>query len=232
MKNYLFFFVAITSGFSFSFFAQSSDSSIAKSIKNSIQLKDNKTPYNKELTIVLYHVEERVAGNITTYNVSKLSQIDTYDLGPNNTRFVTPIYGRAKIKPIVKNIHSQDPFVSHDPNKIDVKIDIPTNPETIMPNNNRKYLLIDIIDIYERILEKGKYKPDKLEEMLKIVANKHYFNGDFPVAVKWYSQLFDLNTILEEEYYYRYAHSLLSIGQTEKGKEMMKLFNDKKMSKN
>lgn len=43
-----------------------------------------------------YHVVENVnaafGGHKTTYTVSQLSMVNKYDLGPNNTRIVTPIY--------------------------------------------------------------------------------------------------------------------------------------------
>ena len=63
--------------------------------------------------------------------------------------------------------------------------------------------------------------------MLSRVGNGRFFDGDLVMAAKWYSQLFDLTTNLEPEYYFRYAQSLKAIGQIEKAKQMMAVFEKK-----
>ena len=85
---------------------------------------------------------------------------------------------------------------------------------------------IKIIENYERVLEKG-YKS---EAMLQAVADYRYFAEDLATAAKWYTQLFEFcPDELEAVYYFRYAQSLNSIGKIEKAKEMMDLFQSKKM---
>lgn len=85
---------------------------------------------------------------------------------------------------------------------------------------------IKVIENYERVLEKGY----KTEAMLQAVADYRFFAEDFTIAAKWYTQLFEYcPDELEAVYYYRYAESLKSIGQTEKAKEMMELFHSKKI---
>jgi len=85
---------------------------------------------------------------------------------------------------------------------------------------------IKIIENYERVLEKG-YKS---EAMLQAVADYRYFSEDLISAAKWYTQLFEFcPDELEAVYYFRFAQSLKSIGQIEQAKEMMDLFQSKKM---
>ncbi|QLC66376.1 OmpA family protein [Flavobacterium sp. LPB0248] len=85
------------------------------------------------------------------------------------------------------------------------------------------YAYVDAIKTYERIAEKG-YKS---EDLFKKLANSYYFNSNFENASKWYKELFDMNTAIETEYYYRYAQSLKSTGETVKANHMMDLFNER-----
>jgi hypothetical protein len=99
----------------------------------------------------------------------------------------------------------------------------PTNPKekVTVP----AFTKIKIIENYERVLEKGY----KTEAMLQVVADYRFFAEDMVAAAKWYEQLFEFcPDELEAVYYYRYAESLKSIGQTEKAKDMMVLFQSKK----
>jgi outer membrane protein OmpA-like peptidoglycan-associated protein/tetratricopeptide (TPR) repeat protein len=86
-----------------------------------------------------------------------------------------------------------------------------------------EYAYIDAIKTYERIAEKG-YKSG---EMFKKLGNSYYFNSEFDKAAKWYDQLFDMNTEVEQEYYYRYAQSLKSSGDLVKANQILDLFNQK-----
>lgn len=85
------------------------------------------------------------------------------------------------------------------------------------------YAYIDAIKTYERVAEKG-YKS---EDLFKKLADAYYFNSNFENASKWYKELFAMNTAVETEYYYRYAQSLKSIGETTKANQMLDLFNEK-----
>ena len=105
--------------------------------------------------------------------------------------------------------------------------------EKVKPNTTPKAVVvapaftkIKIIENYERVLEKG-YKS---EAMLQAVADYRYFAEDLATVAKWYTQLFEFcPDELEAVYYFRYAQSLISIGKIEKAKEMMDLFQSKKM---
>jgi len=83
------------------------------------------------------------------------------------------------------------------------------------------YAYIDAIKTYERVAEKG-YKS---EDMFKKLGNSYYFNSDFEGSAKWYGELFAMNTNVEPEYYYRYAQSLKSTGQTDKANKILSEFN-------
>lgn len=113
-------------------------------------------------------------------------------------------------------------------------IKVPTNKKTekakpIPPKEEvvvTTFTKIKIIENYERVLEKGY----KTEAMLQAVADYRFFAEDLAAAAKWYTQLFEFcPDELEPVYYYRYAKSLKSIGQTEKAEEMMTLFQSKKV---
>lgn len=89
-----------------------------------------------------------------------------------------------------------------------------------------KFTKIKIIESYERVLEKGYIT----EAMLIKVADYRFFDGDLVTAAKWYSQLFEFcPEELEAVYFYRYAKSLESVNQIEKAKEMMAIYQIKKI---
>ncbi|WP_264554210.1 OmpA family protein [Flavobacterium sp. N2038] len=85
------------------------------------------------------------------------------------------------------------------------------------------YAYVDAIKTYEKVAEKG-YKS---EDMFKKLGNSYYFNSNFEGAAKWYNELFAMNTEVEPEYYYRYAQSLKSIGETSKANKILDEFNAK-----
>ncbi len=85
------------------------------------------------------------------------------------------------------------------------------------------YAYIDAIKTYERVAEKG-YKS---VDMFQKLGNAYYFNSDYQNAAKWYAELFAMNTELTPEYYYRYSHSLKSVGDFKKSEEMLEIFNQK-----
>ena len=85
------------------------------------------------------------------------------------------------------------------------------------------YAYVDAIKTYEKVANKG-YKS---EDMFKKLGNSYYFNSEFDGAAKWYGELFAMNTTPEPEYYYRYAQSLKSIGQTDKANKLLDEFNAK-----
>ncbi len=90
------------------------------------------------------------------------------------------------------------------------------------------YAYVDAIKTYERVADKG-YKS---EEMFKKLGNSYYFNSEFDGAAKWYGELFAMNSSVEPEYYYRYAQSLKSIGETAKANKILDEFDAKNKNDN
>lgn len=224
MRN-AFLFIAIVSFFSFSSFAQEEGRISVNSKKENLKSTPENSSTNEETVIVSYQVVEKVNGSVTTYNVSHISLIDTYDLGKNNSRVITPKYGKVKTKRKIALINepTKAPLI------LNAAPPLITNAAKVdpiaIPQKKITFIMVDILSTYERILEKGGYES---VDMLKKVANMRYFKGDLAIAAKWYSQLFALTTDLENVYYYRYAQGLIATGRNEKGNEMMKVFLTKK----
>lgn len=228
MKNYTPFIIVLASSCSFEFFAQDkldqSNSKVKKMELTSGSVLDN------ELVIVSYRVEERInmnfGGYVRIYNVANLSLVSNNDLGPNNTRVVTPIYGKAKTEVEVSKVATLVVMTSEPP-KAHIEIKKPIiEPivDAVVPEKKNGTANVDILKTYERVLDKG-YKS---VDMLKMVANRRFFDGDMVMAAKWYAQLFDQATNLDAVFYYRYAESLKAIKQIDKSNEMMAIFNQKK----
>ena len=87
-----------------------------------------------------------------------------------------------------------------------------------------RYAYIDAIKTYEKVAEKG-YKS---EDIFKKLGNSYYFNAELEKAAKWYGELFAMNVPnIDPEYYFRYAHTLRSLGENEKANEYLEMFNQK-----
>lgn len=86
-----------------------------------------------------------------------------------------------------------------------------------------KYAYIDAVAVYEKVAEKG-YKDEKMFQRL---GNAYYFNAELTKAVKWYDQLFAINSEQEPEYFYRYAQCLKANGNYEKADGILDQFNKK-----
>ncbi|OXA80170.1 hypothetical protein SAMN05444397_1053 [Flavobacterium aquidurense] len=223
MKTYAVNFTLIACVFSFNCFAQRAtpSTSVIASIANTHSQSDNKQ--DNDLVVDYYHVEETInmtfGRRITKYEVSKLDMVNTYDLGPNNTRTVTPVYRKAKVKPTEIAMLSKAI-------KDTVSVSIsPVKVAMVAPTPKTKYLTVNRTKTYMQVVDKGYTSVD----MLKKVADQHYFDGEMTAAAKNYAQLLEISSDLEPSYYYRYAQSLKEIGQAEKANEMMVLFESKNM---
>lgn len=212
--------------FYFAGFAQQSDRALASTVTTKPKTgSDKKT--NESPVIEGYSVEEVInmpfGKRITKYEVSKLDMVSTYDLGPNNTRTVTPIYKKTKIKPIEADVQAEVEVVA-EAKKTIVE---PPKADIIPVMAAAKYIEVDISGTYSKILDKG-YKS---VDMLKKVADKSYFAGNMEEAVKYYAQLFEISTDQESIYYHRYSESLKAINQKDKANEIMALFESKSHQK-
>lgn len=225
MKTYEMLFIAIVFNFSFSCFGQSKDTAPKNMIiENATVLTDNSSKEN--MVIVGYYVEETInmtfGKRVTKYEVSKLDMVYTNDLGPNNTRVVTPIYRKPKVRRADLALQSKT-YIDSSAIKIQ-----PIKVEVIAPAEDQKYVTIDVVDTYAKVLDKG-YKS---VEMLTKVADRAYFDGDLATAAKYYEELFVMKTDLDAMYYYRYAESLKGINEIGKANEAMLLFESKNTSNN
>ena len=222
MKKFTLLFIAIF--LSLSSFAQKKNSVPTNKKTEKTQPASDKTA-DDELVVEAYHVEETInmkfGGGKTTYTVPSLDLVDKNELGPDNTRVVKPKY----VKVIPKE---EVPVINKLPAARFVTTATVIKPVKVIkdvPDGKLQYTKIKIIENYERVLEKGY----KTEAMLQAVADYRYFADDLVTAAKWYSQLFEYcPDELEPVYYFRYAKSLESIGQIEKAKEMMALYQSKK----
>jgi hypothetical protein len=219
MKKYASLFLALVHMFTFSSFAQHVAPTLAPANKGTASPLYYALMREKLDSIIAYHVEEKInmqfGGTTTTYTVTDASLINTNDLGPQNKRIVTPKYGKPKAKAITILPTASLTTYENEPVALP-----PTSPFAI--KTKERYAMINLLDTYERMLEKG----FKTVEMLKNVGDKHFFDGDLVIAAKWYTQVFDMTTALEPEYYYRYAVSLASICQDEKANIMMQCYEE------
>jgi len=212
MKNYALFFAAMGSVYSYSCFAQS----------NTKILSDLTSGQD----VIAYHVEERInrpmGTSITTYEVSNLALVRTNDLGKNNTRTVTPKYGKIRAKAIAL---SAEAATSELPKTAITATVVAPIKMVIAAPEKKDRVVIDVVGTYERVMDKG-YKSI---DMLTKVADQHFFNGDLVLSAKWYAELFAIKDDLEAVYYYRYAQSLKAVNQNEKANQMMKIFETKSL---
>jgi hypothetical protein len=227
MKAYVRYFIATVSVLSFHIYGQTTNDISMTSTSRNATSKSEAVPKD-DLVIVGYYVEEVInmtfGKRITKYEVSKLDMVYTNDLGPNNTRTVTPIYRKAKVKKINTALALPSKSII-DTSAIKIE---PVNVELIAPAEAPKYISIDIIDTYAKVLDKG-YKSIM---MLTKVADKAYFSGDLVMAAKYYEELFTMTSDLEPMYYYRYAQALKTINHKDKADEMMRIFESENISNN
>lgn len=220
MKTYAIHLIVIASVFSLNSFGQVNEVITNVDIRKAPLKFDDKS--DEDLVIESYSVEEVInlavgKKRITTYEVSKLDMVNTYDLGPNNTRTVTAIYRKAHVK-------ATNPITPSKITTTETKQTIqPVTIKTTVPEYSKESVNIDVLNIYANVVDKG-YKS---AEILKKVADKFYFENDFEAAAKYYSELFSLEENSEPVYYLRCAKSLKAINQTKKAEEMIKLFESK-----
>ena len=80
-----------------------------------------------------------------------------------------------------------------------------------------RFAFIDAQNIYLEVAKAG-YKS---ENLFKKLGDSYYFNGDLTNAEKWYTELFQLDANLTEEYYYRYAQALRSVQKYTEADQLM-----------
>ena len=224
MKKYEAVIVTLAFVFSLGCFAQSTNNASASPAPGKTTLLTDSFPTD-DLVIQSYYVEERInklfGGRIITYQVSKLDLVETYDLGPNNTRTVIPNYVKKKPKVAPNAIETKTTIASSSAAVKPVKVEITAPVAT-----GSKYVTVNMVDTYEKVIDKG-YKSI---DMLKKVADRFYFEGNLTAAAGYYTQLFDQAQDLDVIYYYRYAQSLKAINEDEKANTLMKRFKSETLT--
>lgn len=217
MKRYAAYFTIIASVFSVDSFAQTNYTIIDADTKKTASKFDDKSA--EDLIIDSYLVVEVInmpfGKRTTKYEVSKLDMVYTNDLGPNNTRTVTPIYKKKKVRSAGAVSPKEVVEANAEIQPVEVEVTAPAYAE--------KFVKVDILDTYTNVLDKGYRSID----MLKKVADKSYFENDFETSAKYYGELITLDPEIETVYYYRYAESLKAINQIDKANEAMLLFESK-----
>jgi len=240
MKNYVQLFIVLANIFPFCCTAQHIEGVPANEKMSSTQIVSNASS-RTALIVVAYRVEERInkpmGSSITTYTVSSLALVGKNDLGENNSRFVTPKYGRPRVSAIAArarslkvntNVLTNDVPIDINSPIVFMKSDDSANSNEATPSiieSKVKNVKIDVLATYERIMDKGYKNVD----MITKVGNGHFFAGDLALAAKWYTELFSVVTDLEPVYYYRYAQALKAVNQFEKASAMMKIFETKSL---
>ena len=85
------------------------------------------------------------------------------------------------------------------------------------------YAYIDAIQTYERLAEKGYQSIEMFEKL----GNAYYFNSDFEKAAQSYEKLYQLQSELAPEYFYRYAQSLKATGKEKEAATILAKFENK-----
>jgi tetratricopeptide (TPR) repeat protein len=260
MKNNMLVCITFVSVFSFNCFPQivQADTNNKKAIDNLINAKTGTTTSTVKTvkTVKTYRVVETVnlkfGGHTTTYEVPDPKLINTFDLGPNNTRVITILYNTVEqnnkvVTPIYTPIEPKNevktPIYTPVEQTTEVKTPTYTKVEpinTIQSKNTdpsktslgtkatidspKKMGDYAYIDVI-KTYERVTEKGYKSIFMLKKVCNAYFFNDEMEKAAKCYAELFALTTDLEPEYYYRYAISLKAIGEDKKASENLKIYN-------
>jgi tetratricopeptide (TPR) repeat protein len=209
MKNYIIIYITILSVFLFSVSAQKAKNSPVNTNKTGPKTIQKTTSAD----IQIYHVEENInnkfGGRTTTYEVLDSNNINRTDLGPNNTRIISPRLAKEQ-KTEKEIIIEKTPI-----------------PEIVPLEKHNDYAFVFMIKTYERIAEKG-YKS---VEMFQKLGNCYFYNSEMDKAVRWYCELFEMNSDLDSEYYYRYAKALRSIGENDKAFEILAKLNQQPSNK-
>lgn len=212
MKNYVFLYISAVSVFLFSSYAQKTEvSPDDKKVQETQTVPKNQSKMTST-PVKSYHVEEKIntkfGGYTTTYDVLDPNHINTNNLGPKNTRVITPRFvEEEKIeKEKVQLVESNSSDNNHDYN----------------------HAYVYMIKTYEKVAEKGYKSVDIFQKL----GNCYFFNSEMNKASRWYCELFEMTSDLEPEYYYRYAKSLTSIGENDKANEILEKINKKSQNNN
>ena len=227
MKNSTFLLIILLSIFSFNSFAQKTKGNALVKETEDTKIKYSKLSDTSPRAVKatkIYSVKENInpkfGSHTTTYIVSDKSLVRTNELGPNNTRVVTPSYVEKKVV-VVQQL----------PNQQILNQQIPEQKVKVVSDSLIKhddYAYVFMLKTYERVAEKGYKSVDIFQKL----SNGLFFNKQYEKAARWYGELFALTSDLEPEYYYRYGQSLKAIGQNDKANAMLAQFYEKVTNNN
>lgn len=99
MKVFAVYYIIIIAIFSIKSFGQDLNRSTVRTTGNAASMPDNISNNDGIIGYLVVETINKTFGrSVTEYKVSSKSMINTYDLGRNNTRTITPIYGEVKGK--------------------------------------------------------------------------------------------------------------------------------------
>lgn len=94
-------------------------------------------------------------------------------------------------------------------------------PKAAAPKVKSGSIVINVIETYERVADKG----FKSIYIFKELGNNFYFKNDLVKAVKFYEELFEMTTDLDPVFYFRYGDALKKTGKVKKGEALIEKFN-------
>lgn len=105
------YYIIIIAVFSSKSFGQGLNrTSVVRTAGNTVSMPDSISNNNHIIGYLVVETINKTFGrSVTEYKVSRLSMVNTYDLGPNNTRTITPIYGEVKRKNVPLALVSKTP---------------------------------------------------------------------------------------------------------------------------
>jgi tetratricopeptide (TPR) repeat protein len=155
----------------------------------------------------LYEVTETITmpfgSSKITYTVRNKNLINTNDLGPNNTRVIKEKTAN-KTAAIDNNLNPSSNNINEDTSMV------------ISSKKSSKTIAIDPLETYERMIDKG----IKSIDIYKKLGDSYFYKNDYMKASKYYEALFKMTNDLIPEYYFRYSHALMNIGQAEKSADL------------
>lgn len=101
-----------------------------------------------------------------------------------------------------------------------IKSETPKEVKPTITAKKADYIIVSVIDTYERVAEKG-YKSVYI---FKELGNHYFFAGEMQKAAKWYEELFAMTNDFDPVYFYRFGDSLKKTGKTKRGEELVATF--------
>ncbi len=178
------------------------------------------TPFYKDKSYLKksYYIETRNVEANVVREPTKLLEI-AIESGKIEIPDNPPIEQRSLALVITKLVKLEDkPVVNLTPTPVK---DTTTASSDAPKTAKKDFILVNVVHVYERVLEKG-YKSIF---MFKEVANQYYFKNQMEKAARWYEELFAMTNDLEPIYYFRFGDALRKTGKAERGSVLVEQYN-------